>query len=692
LRRQRVMAESGEQGQPRRPSPGWVIAAAAAVLWLFLVLGAYYAVHKPFEVTFLRAFLGSGAEVLGWLACLLVAAGLGHILAGRLPPTVPLERLIFSVTLGLAAISFLTLALGLVGLLYRGLFIVLLLVASGALWPQYRPLLADCWPVFREAPRPRFEKALLLYLAFALLVTFLWALAPPYAWDSLVYHLHYPELYAQSHSVVVPVDSPYVAYPGLLSMLFTVGLLLGSGVIAKLFHFTYLLLVLLLLYVFAGRYFTRRVGWLAMAILASSFSILMLSAAAYVDTALMFHGLLVFYALSRWREEGGRRWLVFAGLAAGLAMGFKYTAFPIPLGAALLVLLSSQTSEVSETSEVPLKEAAANLFIFGLAAGVVAVPWYLKNWLLAGNPIYPYLFGGVGWDAFRSSWLDRPGTGLAGQPLRLLLAPLEMTIYGIEGREGYSATLGPLFLATVPLLALTWRKMSAGERAFLWRAGLFCLVQYAFWLFGVARSALLLQGRLLFPIFPLLALLGAWGLERLRLLDTPTFSPSWLGRAVVAIVLGLEVITLGLLTLADHPWGVIVGLESRPDYVGRHVGTAYAAALNDINEELPAEADVLFLWEPRSYGCRRHCRPDTILDNFMHLAYLHHDAPTIAAHLRETGVSHVLLYQRGLDVLLESRFDPIADADLRVLHTLQKDHLTLLHDYGGAYLLYEVIE
>jgi 4-amino-4-deoxy-L-arabinose transferase-like glycosyltransferase len=665
-----------------RPTPGWVLAAAIAVLWLFLVLGAYYATHKPFDVSFLRAaVLGSGAEVLAWLACLVVAAGLGRLLSRWLPPTAPPERLAFSLALGLAAISFLTLALGLAGLLYRGLFIALLLAALVALWPQYRPLLADCWQVLRAGPGvglSRFEKALGLYLAFALLLTFLWTLAPPYTWDSLVYHLRYPELYVRNHGVIVPVDTLYAAYPGLLSMLFTAGLLLGSAVIAKLFHLTYLLLTLLLLYLLAGRYFTRLTGWLAMAVLVSSYSILALSASAYVDTALMFHGLLVFYALTRRREGDGRRWSGFAGLVAGLAMGLKYTAFPIPLAAALLILLSGRTR----------KEAAADLLIFGLAAGLVAAPWYLKNWLLTGNPVYPYLFGGVGWDAFRSVWLDRAGSGLASRPLRLLIAPLEMTVMGFEGGEGYSATIGPLFLATVPLLALTWRKMSPGERGFLWRAGLFCLVQYAFWLFGVARSALLMQSRLLFPIFPLLALLGAWGVERLRLLDRPAFSVSWLARVVVAVALSLEALSLGMLALADRPWDVVVGLETRSDYAARHVGTAYTAALDFVNEELPAGANVLFLWEPRSYGCRAVCHPDAILDNFTFLVHGQGDAASIASRLRDRGISHVLLYQAGLDFLMQT--DPFTDRDLEVLADFRQNYLRLVEDLGGIYQIYEL--
>nr|NIO69935.1 hypothetical protein [Anaerolineae bacterium] len=121
----------------------------------------------------------------------------------------------------------------------------------------------------------------------------------------------------------------------------------------------------------------------------------------------------------------------------------------------------------------------------------------------------------------------------------------------------------------------------------------------------------------------------------------------------------------------------------------RHLGLYYTTVVH-INENLPPSAKILFLWEPRSYYCQRDCWPDALLDKFKHLTYKYHDAEGIAEYLHREGVTHLLLYQTGLEHILEAGFDPITPDDVATLTALQEDHLRLIHDEGGAYLLYEL--
>jgi 4-amino-4-deoxy-L-arabinose transferase-like glycosyltransferase len=666
------------------------LAPIVAVAWVFAVFFSYYIIHKPFLAANVIALLQTAYDIIAWLALLTVALSLGCWLTILLETRFlrengflsPLEHLLIGGGLGLGLVSLMVLALGAAGLLYWWVLLLLVVLSLLLLAPQVKALVGFCFKGPLLIIEDRFSAALALYLAFLFVLVFIWTLTPPFHWDSLVYHLRYPRLYIQSHSLVVPIDSPYIGFPALLEMLFAAGMLLGSDVTAKLFHFTYALLTFLTVYAIAVRWFSPRTGWLAMAILGSAFSVVYLAAAAYVDLGLMFYATLAFHSLLIWLRRGERCWLVIAAIACGLGMGLKYTAFPIPLAVTALIFAGGRGRR--------LRSGLADLLLCGVVAGLVASPWYLKNWWQTGNPIYPYLFGGAGGGAFHAAWMDRPGTGLATAPWRLLLAPWEMPVLGIEGRNGYGATIGPLFLAALPLLALTWRKLNEGERSFLRVALIFCLVPYAFWLYGVARSGLLIQTRLLFPIFGVLALISAVSLERLHYLDTPAFSPGWIGKAVTFMALGLEALSLGLFFIADRPYDTIVGLESRSAYQARHTGTAYAAALEEINS-LPPSAKVLFLWEPRSYGCQPTCWPDAALDNLKYLVYLFHDAHGVAGYLHEEGFTHVLLYKKGMDLILEERFDPITDKDLEVLHALQKDYLSLVADYGGSYLLYEVM-
>src|SRR5581483_11386540 len=74
-----------------------------------------------------------------------------------------------------------------------------------------------------------------------------------------------------------------------------------------------------------------------------------------------------------------------AGAALGLAASVKVEA--LLFAPALLAGLLARRGRA-----VAVAAAAASGF-------AVAFPWYLRNWIWTGNPIYPLAFGGKNWDA-----------------------------------------------------------------------------------------------------------------------------------------------------------------------------------------------------------------------------------------------------------------------------------------------------
>jgi len=673
----------------------WLIAVSVAVVWVFAIYATYYWVHKPFSGANLAVLL----DIVVWLGLLLVATALGRLSRRWFDGSTLLEEIVFSAALGLGALSLLTFGLGLVGLFHRWLFWLLFLVLAVVLYPQMRALANQLRGGSILPTGTRLQRTLALYLGFILAVAFFQCLTPPVAWDSQVYHLTGPKLYLQAHRLPVDIDIPYLGFPPLLEMLFTAGMLLKGDIVARLIHYTYGFLTLLALFALAERYFNRQVAWLSMAVFYSVPSLVLVSTWAYVDLGLIFYEFTAFYAFMRWLEARGigpglpnpgraraderdKRWLALTAVLCGLAMGVKYTSVILPITLALVIAL--------RVRQEGLKETGKALLLFGLLAVVVASPWYLKNFFSTGNPFYPFLFGGTWWDEFRAWWYSRAGTGLASTaPWRLLVAPLEITVLGTQGKESYDATIGPVLLTAIPLLALVWRRIAPKERRVIGYALLICLVQYLFWLYGVAQSALLVQTRLLFPIFALLALLAGYTVDRLALLTRRAFSLQWFVTTVLLLALGLNAVSSALHFISDSPLPYVAGFESRESYLTRHLGLYYTTMVH-INENLPPSARVLFLWEPRSYYCQRDCWPDALLDKFKHLTYQYRDAEGNAEYLHREGVTHLLLYQTGLEHILEARFDPITPDDMAALSVLQEDHLRLIHDEGGAYLLYEL--
>ena len=157
--------------------------------------------------------------------------------------------------------------------------------------------------------------------------------------------------------------------------------------------------------------------------------------------------------------------------------------------------------------------------------------------------------------------------------------------------------------------------------------------------------------------------------------------------------IGLVGILLGTVTsfLSWHPLPAIIGLEPRIAYETRLMG-AYRVALEEVNQ-LPADAKVLFLWEPRIYPCQRQCNSDVNLDEFLHhIQGQGQNAEQIADAWREEGFTHLLLHQAGLKFIQNEENSPIGTAEQAIINEIKTEQLRQIQEIGeGSYLLYQLL-
>ena len=104
------------------------------------------------------------------------------------------------------------------------------------------------------------------------------------------------------------------------------------------------------------------------------------------------------------------------------------------------------------------------------------------------------------------------------------------TIIGREAGAPYGSSAGALLVALLPLVLVGWRARPDNQRAIIRQAFVLSLPAYLLWVVGNGVSWFLVQTRLLFPIFPALALVGALGLEGLRTVKKP-LDAGWLADA-----------------------------------------------------------------------------------------------------------------------------------------------------------------
>ncbi|MBN1666256.1 MAG: hypothetical protein JW862_04185, partial [Anaerolineales bacterium] len=403
-----------------------------------------------------------------------------------------------------------------------------------------------------------------------------------------------------------------------------------------------------------------RVAGLSLLVLASMPSLHLLASWAYTDFTLAYFCLAVLFSLTGWRRAQGRTalpWLLLAASNAGMAMGVKYTSFILPISAVLLLFWWGRHQ---------LRRAWRPVLLFSLVALLIASPWYLRNLFQTGNPVYPFVFGGQNWDTFRAAMYADAGTGIGWDAVEILLLPFNATL-GHRDANFYDGRLGPLFLLLAPLtLWVLWDapRRPAAQRQTLFVITVFSGLSLLIWVLGVVTSSALWQTRLLFPALLPLALPTALGFLVATRLDTSHLRLSFILNFAVLAVVSLTLIDAGIGVIRRNPLAYATGLETRAAYLGR-VQPAHAEGMA-LLDQTPPDAKIYFLYEPRTYYAARLSQPDPILDNFLHDLYLYQDAAGVLQAWRAQGYTHLLLYQNGLDFMIENRPDlyPLEDQEV----------------------------
>jgi hypothetical protein len=615
----------------------WLVVVVGVMLWVLAIYPAYYVVHKPLSTANLTALASVSADLLTWLVTMAVATALGSRLTRRLDYHSLLEQIAFSAGLGLGIFSLVTFGLGLIGLLYRWLFWGLLGAAGLTLWQEFR----DLGQMLRQAslsrPRGLWSVFLSSFVATTLLLALTSTLLPPTEWDSLVYHLVGPDRYLQAHRITFDFDNYYLFFPSFVEMLFTAGMALKSDIVARLMHYGYLLLTLVAIGAFAMRFWERRVALLAVALFVSIPTAVQIASWSYVDLALTFYNVAALYTLLIWLNPQDTHsqpigWLVLAGVFAGASLSIKYTGVVtlLILGAVLLWSLICRRLP-------PRRLLIGGLTVAGLAL-VVAAPWYIKNAIVAGNPLYPLIWGGREWNEVATRWLLVPGQAMSF--LDLVVIPWTLTIVGAQGTVAYDSTYSPLFLVLLPLFLVVERRARGLGELMLAAA-----VGYLFWIVSgaAAYGTFVLRGRQVLPIFAPLSLLCAYSLDGLSIWDRPTFSLQRILKMITGLTLILVLLGQVLLTVGLNPWPYLVGLQSREEYLDHYISQGLHQTITYLNANLTTEDKVLFVWEPRSYGLDVPHRADPLLDNFAQRLARYGSVDGLASGLHQEGFTHLLV-------------------------------------------------
>ncbi|MGD1020421.1 MAG: glycosyltransferase family 39 protein [Verrucomicrobiia bacterium] len=601
------------------------------------------------------------------VAIMAASLGLGAMVAGRLIARRDVLGMLFALGVGLWCLAVLVLVTGAISM--ANVPCTFLALACWLL-PSPRRFLGD-FHVSTERTDD-WAKLMIACLFLAAALNLAGALAPPFEYDELEYHLGALADYQRAGRIVFLPRNFYSDMPQLTEMLYLLAKATTSDIAAKLLHWLFGLLTAGAVYGVAQRLWSKRVGLTAAALFYCTPFVQDLSQTARIDLATAFFATLAFGALVLWAEEEEKRDLLWlSALGVGGAVATKWPAVPVVLFPTVLLLV--------------LRRKYRLLPGFCLVTIVMVAPWLAKNWLLAGNPVYP-LFSG---------WFPSPHWG---PEQALVFSQRHAPTFGIATVGEFLAPLWkysfveagavPLLLLTAPLLLVApWPEPAAK------RAGWLVVGAYAGWFCFTFRP-----WRFLFPAFGMAAVAGAFAMEKLGRQATVRIAM----RVSVGLVMASSLATLALNDLVDAgdpsrmPLQMslaqyALGQFSRDEFVAR-AGKGVLEPIIWMNENLPVSAKVLYVGEARAYYAKQTVVYSTAFDqnSLTAMSRVAKTPEELLAALRAQGITHVYVNSSELN-RLEHGYKYMADANWSLIQDMlnQQQFAKKVHT-SGTRVVYEL--
>jgi 4-amino-4-deoxy-L-arabinose transferase-like glycosyltransferase len=688
---------------PKNDAPEWRlplnIAGLLMLAW-WLALGLYY-YHQPHYAPIwgllphmlpnlfqMRAgTIWSDLKVLAALSWLLLLGyGLGRTLLRktRLEAKDFMGNAVLSLGLGWGVMSLCMLAAGLVHLWRVDVVMTVLTAASVALGVEFwrRPSLDEkTSPIGKRETRGEqlgFSETawkrilvgiLVVFAAFNLFAAFM----PEIFYDALVYHLALPELYWLHGGIVATPENIYSGLPMLVNMLYALALPLGGDALAHLIHWSFGIGTAAVVYVFCRDISDETTGLEAALLFYTVPLVGVLSWKAGADLGWAFFQMLSVYALAqrldRVQAGEGRRWTLLAGIFAGLAMGTKYQAWPLAgLMACSFFFLVPAGLEI--------KEKAKEACLFLGAALAVLLPWLLKDYVLYGNPIYPFFHEYLARGPV-PSWRGLLADG-GKKDLTVLLTTwagiksLALLPWSVTFQNNDLNSIGPIFLFGIPIFFLC--RFHSARTRFL--ASVF-LGLTAVWALSSSLS------RFFLPHLPLACILFAVALRDMRKLKA-AIRPAFL------FFFAVNFFWVGSWPYSYEASAALLGNQSKSEYLSApHPGYARPpyAAIRYVNENLPKDARALFIGEGRSFYCERDRVAMTRFNPEPLLGWIRgsKDGRDLADRLRRErittvllNVNELLLWRQGAD-----KFLPLSEREEAVFSDFESHFLRQVAEFKG---------
>jgi hypothetical protein len=530
---------------------------------------------------------------------------------------------------GFVAFGLTTLALGAAHLLYpwvvRGIVLALLALSAPLAWRRGRE--AGSFLREKAAGVSNGTWVLVVFLTPLVGSMLLQSMLPPFEWDSLVYHLYIPKVYAETHHLVYLPRLAYSSMPLGGEMIFTWGYLwdglAGAAAMAPIING----LMAVITWRIARRYLDNFWATAAAAFLVVTPLYSIYFGSAYVDMLVGAFALMAFALYLRGLKGAGDAAL--AGFFLGAAMGVKYTGV---YGA--IALTPIMAWDVIRR-RLPFRRVALVLVV----AFVVVAPWLLKAYIERGNPVFPAMydvFGGRDLSPETAEYLVKwqASIGMGREFADYLQLPYRLSVEAAGGYERFDGVILPFSFVCLLLAVAFFRR---GK-----------LIVYT--VLYVAAWSLIASQQLRF----ISAAMGTFAIISAGVFAhaAGAFKRRWVRNAVTVLLVGGPIIfnyaIIAKTTYYVTAYGVETLVPAEPEVFLERLANPYPVD-RYINENLPEDAVILMIFENHLLYLEREAIYDSFFEasgTLTAVSELENPA-AVADYVESLGATYILTGRFG---------------------------------------------
>ncbi len=223
----------------------------------------------------------------------------------------------------------------------------------------------------------RIHKWIFIWMMLFIFIGFLKLQSPEIREDQ--YHTDLPGLYLKNHTIMLPLKEQIMVSqsPQLSEMSYLIAIFLGSKEATRYIHFIFYILVLLLLYSLSkGKKYKFAI--IAPLLFATAPEVIRETSSQYTDFQWIFLFLLAVFILIKSRLTTAD--ILIAGIVIGTMISTKLWTIAFLIALIFYLIIKNYKSRTAQIKPI---------LFFTLASIIIPSVWFLRSYILTGNPVYP---------------------------------------------------------------------------------------------------------------------------------------------------------------------------------------------------------------------------------------------------------------------------------------------------------------